>query len=104
MTNEFRNITIDDAQKILKKGVGNVTVTIDIRDQASYVSGHIEDAMHITDKNIDHFVQTTDLDTPILIYCYHGHSSQHAAEFLVKQGFETVYSLIGGYTAWPSNR
>jgi thiosulfate sulfurtransferase len=105
MTAHFKNITIADMQALLTHDVSHHnTVTIDIRDQASYVSGHIEGALHITDKNIDQFVQTTDFDMPILIYCYHGHSSQHAAEFLVNQGFETVYSLIGGYTAWTATQ
>jgi thiosulfate sulfurtransferase len=101
MTAHFRDITIADMPALLTHDASHHnTVTIDIRDHASYVSGHIEGALHITDKNIDQFVQATDFDMPILIYCYHGHSSQHAAEFLVNQGFETVYSLIGGYTAW----
>jgi thiosulfate sulfurtransferase len=110
MTTHFRNITLAEAQELFTHDMhGDAshtsypnTVTIDIRDQASYISEHIEGAVHITDKNIDQFVQTTDFDLPILIYCYHGHSSQHAAEFLVNQGFETVYSLIGGYTAWAA--
>jgi thiosulfate sulfurtransferase len=36
-----------------------------------------------------------------LVYCYHGHSSQSAAEHFVENGFANVYSLDGGYTAWP---
>ncbi|MGS2718214.1 thiosulfate sulfurtransferase GlpE [Eionea flava] len=95
MNKHFANIDQTGAIKLLK----NITI-IDIRDQHSYLTGHIEGALHITDKNIDLFVQNTEFDQTILVYCYHGHSSQHAAGFLYEQGFETVYSLIGGYDAW----
>ncbi|MCV6069119.1 sulfurtransferase, partial [Escherichia coli] len=31
---------------------------------------------------------------------YHGISSQGAAQYLVNQGFEQVYSVDGGFEAW----
>ena len=39
------------------------------------------------------------LDLPVLVYCYHGISSQSAAEFLNQKGFEDVYSVDGGFEA-----
>ncbi|MDE0931482.1 MAG: rhodanese-like domain-containing protein, partial [Halioglobus sp.] len=41
-----------------------------------------------------------DRDQPLLIYCYHGNSSQGAADYFFNQGFEDVYSMDGGYEAW----
>ncbi len=32
-----------------------------------------------------------------MIYCYHGNSSQGAADWLSEQGFSDVVSLDGGY-------
>lgn len=32
--------------------------------------------------------------------CYHGISSRGAAQFLIGQGFESVYSVDGGFEAW----
>ena len=43
------------------------------------------------------------MDTPVLVYCYHGISSQNAAAFLIERGFETVYSLDGGFEAWRAD-
>jgi thiosulfate sulfurtransferase len=41
-----------------------------------------------------------EFEQPILVMCYHGISSQGAAQYLVNQGFEEVYSVDGGFEAW----
>ncbi len=96
MSAVFQNISIDDAKLLL----GKDATIVDIRDDASYAAGHIEQSIHLSDRTLSDFIQRGDFDKPLLVVCYHGHSSQHAAQFLAEQGFEEVYSLIGGYTAW----
>lgn len=39
-------------------------------------------------------------DTPMAFYCHHGTRSQAAAEYLLRQGFTTLYNLRGGIEAW----
>ena len=51
----------------------------------------------------DDYTQTPK-DRPLVVYCYHGHSSQMAARFLVDQGFTEVYNLEGGYEAWTHTK
>ena len=46
------------------------------------------------------FLQDTEFDESIVIYCYHGITSQGVAAHMADQGFEDVYSLDGGYEAW----
>ena len=36
----------------------------------------------------------------ILIYCYHGNSSQSAANFFSHHGFKNVFSMDEGYEGW----
>jgi thiosulfate sulfurtransferase len=95
----FQNIAIEEAQSLLAKGA----TIVDIRDVSSYTAGHISEAIHLSDNNLTDFVQANEFDKPLLVYCYHGHSSQPAAQFLAEQGFDHVYSLIGGYTAWSTD-
>ena len=45
----------------------------------------------------------TEFDTPVLVFCYHGHSSQGAAQYLANQGYEEVYSVNGGFEMWKQN-
>ena len=75
-------------------------VIIDIRDPASFRSGHIEDAIHINNDNVQTFVEGTNKSVPLIVYCYHGNMSKGAADFFDQQGFEKSYSLDGGYTEW----
>ncbi|MCC4833548.1 thiosulfate sulfurtransferase GlpE [Shewanella sp. 10N.7] len=73
---------------------------VDIRDAASYAAGHIETSIHLTNENIANVIADADMDKPLVVVCYHGISSQGAAGYLIEQGFDDVYSLDGGFTAW----
>jgi thiosulfate sulfurtransferase len=73
---------------------------IDIRDPASYQSAHIPGALHLHDGNVQEFVQNTDKDAAVVVYCYHGNSSLGAAAYLIENGFKNVASMSGGFEAW----
>ena len=75
-------------------------VVVDIRDAASFQNGHIPNAIALTNDSLADFVREADLDAPLVVCCYHGHSSQQAAQFLASQDFTDVYSLDGGFVDW----
>jgi thiosulfate sulfurtransferase len=96
---DFEIIDIHQAKDILDK---NSVTLVDIRDPESYAESHIKDAISLSDKNFPEFLANTDKTNPLICYCYHGFSSQNAAQFLKHNGFETVYSLKGGFEAWKA--
>ena len=73
---------------------------IDIRDEESYLAGHIADAVHIDNNTLKQFVSSAEPSKPLLIYCYHGNSSQQAGHYFIEQGFKKVYSVDGGFEQW----
>ena len=75
-------------------------VVVDIRDEDSFNNGRITNALHLTNESLADFLRDADPDEPVVVCCYHGHSSQQAAQFLVSQDFTQVYSLDGGFTQW----
>ena len=77
-------------------------IVVDIRDKDSFKQGHIDGALNLSNDNIDHFVSDTKKNQSIIVCCYHGNSSQRAAQFLTERGFKDVYSLNGGYENWKS--
>jgi len=93
----FRNISVQESKSLIDGG--DVTI-VDVRDPQSHAAGRIADAQHISDGNVEQFVAEAAKDKPLLVYCFHGHSSQSAAEFFSAKGFADVYSMIGGYAAW----
>ncbi|AYA41816.1 thiosulfate sulfurtransferase GlpE [Xenorhabdus nematophila] len=96
----FQTINPDQAyQYWLEK----TAVMVDIRDPQSFRTGHVTDAFHLTNETLNNFLQEADFDRPVMVMCYHGHSSQGAAQYLINMGFETVYSVNGGFDVWQKN-
>ena len=73
---------------------------VDIRDPGSFRSAHIPGAVHLHDGNVQEFVQQTDKDADIVVYCYHGNSSLGAVAYFMENGFKNVASMSGGFEAW----
>lgn len=94
---QFERISAELAQQKTTEGE---TTIIDIRDEMSFDAGHVNNALHISNANLADFVADTDKTLPLLVYCYHGNSSQGAAQMLAQQGFSEVYSVDGGYEHW----
>lgn len=94
----FQRISKDVAKEILATDAN--TILIDIRDSQSFEESHDENALHLTQENLSDFIVNTEKQVPVLVMCYHGNSSQSVAQYLTAQGFETVYSIDGGYEAW----
>ncbi len=93
----FAHISV---QQTLEKIASGSVKIVDIRDEQSFSQGHIPDSYHLTSGSLTQFMQDNEFDTPVIVCCYHGHSSQQAAQYLIHQGFEEVYSLDGGFEAW----
>ncbi len=94
---EFREIAPEEASPLLEAGRA---VFVDVRDPASFQAAHVPGALHLSDANVVDFVAQADKSKPIVVYCYHGHTSQGAAAYLVDQGFKEVYSVTGGFERW----
>ncbi|CNJ47500.1 thiosulfate sulfurtransferase GlpE [Yersinia mollaretii] len=94
---QFETISVEQAHTRLKE---NNAVLVDIRDPQSYEAGHAPSAFHLTNSSLHTFMQQTDFEQPVMVMCYHGNSSKGAAQYLLQQGFEAVYSIDGGFEAW----
>jgi thiosulfate sulfurtransferase len=95
--NSFQRISVAAAKSLLD---GRPAQVVDIRDQHSFAQGHIPSAVHIDNDSAQTFIDSADRAAPLLVCCYHGFSSQNAAQFFAEQGFAEVYSLDGGFEAW----
>lgn len=77
-------------------------VVIDVRGAADYKSGHITNARHIPEGEIE--ARAKDLEKikskPIIVSCARGHRSAGVANRLRKAGFQEVVALSGGIAAW----
>ena len=94
---DFKHISVAQTAELQQAGE---VVIADIRDEQSFAAGHIAGAFHLTNGSLQRFMQQHEFDQPVVVVCYHGNSSQGAAQYLAQQGFEQVYSMDGGFESW----
>lgn len=97
MTTSFTRINANDAKNLIEK---NTSQIIDIRDEMTFQAGRMKSATRIDNQNIGQFIAQADQEAPLIVCCYHGNSSQGAAQYFTEQGFKDVYSLDGGFEQW----
>lgn len=91
----FSHISVQDVAEFS----GDLAI-VDIRDPQSFARAHMPKAMPLNNDNFAEFLAQTPKDKPVVVVCYHGVSSQQAAQVIAQQGFSSVYSLDGGFEAW----
>lgn len=96
----YKQIPHTEAEQLIN---AREMVIADVRDQDSYDKAHIAQAIHLSMAKMQDYCDHADKTKPILVYCYHGISSQSVAQHLVEQGFKEVYSLVGGFETWRAH-
>jgi len=94
---DFKRISCQQASDLCKL---EGTQIVDVREAAVYNQAHIKGAVHIDNNSLTNFVAEADQDAALVIYCYHGNSSQQAGQFFTQQDFTQVYSVDGGFEQW----
>ena len=96
----FQDISVEDFKRKFK----NEALIIDIRDEESYHRCNISGSVNYNSEDIIKLIKESttkeERSRDIVIYCYHGNSSRKVASFLLENGFDNIYSLIGGFSAW----
>ncbi len=94
---KYTTISVNDCKKLIEQ---QKPMILDCRNVGDYKSGHLDNALHVHEGLKDALVKRGDKQKSLLIYCYHGHASEHLSEFFSDFGFKNVYNLDGGYDAW----
>ena len=77
-------------------------VVLDVRDAAEYKAGHITNARHVPEGEIEARMKELEKvkTKPIIVSCARGNRSMTVANRLRALGFAEVFSLRGGLAAW----
>jgi rhodanese-related sulfurtransferase len=77
-------------------------LVLDVRDAAEYKAGHITNARHIPEGEIEGRMKELEKvkARPIIVSCARGNRSMGIANRLRALGFAEVFSLRGGLAAW----
>jgi thiosulfate sulfurtransferase len=94
---EIPEIDVEAARRLHEAGEA---LFMDVRDSGSHRAAHVPGATNVDDASIEAFLRDTPRDRPVVVYCYHGHTSVGGAAFLLEHGFTRVWSMTGGFEAW----
>jgi len=77
-------------------------VVLDVRPEAEYKSGHITNARHLPEAEIEARMKELEKlkSKPIIVSCTRGNRSTSVVRRLHALGFPEVFSLRGGLAAW----
>ncbi|MCL9777333.1 thiosulfate sulfurtransferase GlpE [Vibrio methylphosphonaticus] len=95
---QLQHIDVQRTQQLLQENPE--ARLVDIRDPQTFATAHAPGAFHLTNDSLVEFMREVEFDSPVFVMCYHGISSQGAAQYLLNQGFDEVYNVDGGFEAW----
>ncbi len=99
----YRDVTPSEATQLLNH---SNAILVDLREPKEYEDGHIVNAIHIPMNKLDDQLKKLEKHKkkPVIAYCRTGNRSGTACSRLQKHGFEAVYHLRGGITAWQRDK
>jgi rhodanese-related sulfurtransferase len=99
---EARLVTPAEARTLVEWPPG--VLVVDVRTAEEYAAGHLPGARRVQLDEIAAAIDAGEFpatsDAPLLVYCRAGSRSVQAAALLSERGFQRVYDLEGGITAW----
>ena len=82
--------------------VGGDFILIDVREDHEWQAGHLPGARHlgrgILERDIEKLIPN--FQQKIVLYCGGGYRSALAAVSLEEMGYQSVFSMAGGYRGW----
>jgi rhodanese-related sulfurtransferase len=95
MSNETREVSREEAKKLVEDGAQ----LVDVRADHEWEAGHIEGATHLPLAELAERVGEVDKDRPVVLYCRGGNRSTMATDALTDAGYDAV-KLSEGIVGW----
>jgi rhodanese-related sulfurtransferase len=89
-----------DAPNLARKLQESQWQVLDVRREAEWEAGHIENAVWWPLDNFKVAPPEIDCDVPIAVHCKGGYRSMIACSLLQRAGFQNVINVVGGFDAW----
>lgn len=95
----YKNINVYQFQELI---ANSSSLILDVRTEYEYLEGHIANAVLIPHNELYHHIKELEFfkEQDILVYCHAGLRSVSAAQYLILQGFTSIYNLETGVIGW----
>ena len=99
---ELSQISVEGLSSELQNGRG--MATLDVRESSEWRAGHIAGAHRMSYKQLPERFGELELatDRHVAVICGTGSRSSTACSILQREGFENLYNVSGGMSAWAA--
>jgi len=98
-SDEIKQMTVTEAKQAID---AKDVQFIDVRTAGEYADGHAPKTMNFPLDSLENDLAKLDKDKPIYVICQTGRRSQKGSEVLQKVGFNKIYNIKGGTSAWQN--
>lgn len=95
MSDEIKQVSREEAQKLLAEGAQ----LVDVRASHEWEAGRIPGAKHVPLPELAQRTGEIAPDRPVVLYCRGGNRSTMATEALASAGYDAA-KLVGGIVGW----
>jgi hydroxyacylglutathione hydrolase len=97
---DVRDLEPVELHQMLQSSDGERPIVVDVREPWEYKQGHVPGALLIPLGQLASRLGELDPEKPVALICQSGSRSQSAAALLGQKGFQTIYNVSGGTSAW----
>lgn len=101
----WTDLSVEEAHALIQERAGDPEfVLLDVRTPEEFAAEHIEGAVNLDwyDPAFRDEVRAFERGATYLVYCRTGVRSAEAAAMMVEEGFDEVYNMEEGITAWKA--
>lgn len=95
-----KGMTNLNVQEVKEKMKDRHVQFVDVRTPGEYKANHRKPFKNIPLSNLPNKINSLDKEKEIVVICQSGMRSAKAAKLLKKQGFQKIYNVKGGMSAW----
>ncbi len=97
---EYTNISPEEAKEMINSD--NIVI-LDVRTKSEYDKSHLPNTTLYPLQKLENNTLNLSKKQKIIVVCKIGYRSSKASKELVERGYQNVYNLEGGITAWIEN-
>ena len=94
----YGNVDVGEARDLIAEKAD--LVILDVRTIPEFDSGHLEGAINIPVEELSQRLSELNQKDELLVYCKTGNRSTTAVRILRENGYDRIYHMDGGITAW----
>ena len=101
----IQDVTVAEADALIKANPGDANfVILDVRTRQEYDGGHLQNAeqLNVESGTFRTDVALLEMSKTYLVYCRTARRSGNATTIMDELGFEKLYDMQGGITAWQA--